>query len=114
MLAPAARVSDFHTCPVLEPVATGNGTATMVPHIGGPILQPGSADVLIAGEHAAMVGVNCSCGALGNLPISQPIDTITSGSSSVMINGKPAARKGDRTLHAGVITTGAATVFIGG
>jgi uncharacterized Zn-binding protein involved in type VI secretion len=32
-----------------------------------------------------------------------PVDVITTGSSTVMINGKPAARRGDRTAHGGVI-----------
>jgi uncharacterized Zn-binding protein involved in type VI secretion len=114
MPAPAARVLDFHTCPVQEPMITGPGTVIEVPHVGGPILQPGSADVLIAGQHAAMVGVHCQCAGPGSLPINQPIDTIITGSSSVMINGKPAARKGDRTAHGGVIAAGEPTVLIGG
>ncbi|MCS3870502.1 putative Zn-binding protein involved in type VI secretion [Chryseobacterium ginsenosidimutans] len=43
-----------------------------------------------------------------------PPDTIASGSSSVMIGGKPAARMGDSTAHGGVIAAGEATVLIGG
>jgi uncharacterized Zn-binding protein involved in type VI secretion len=43
-----------------------------------------------------------------------PPDTIASGSSSVLIGGKPAARMGDSTFHGGVITAGEATVLIGG
>jgi uncharacterized Zn-binding protein involved in type VI secretion len=109
----AARVSDFHTCPVQEPVATGNGTVTSVPHIGGPILPPGSPDVLIAGLPAATVGALCRCTGPGTLPISRPIDVIMTGSYTVMINGKAAARRGDRTEHGGVIVAGTPTVLIG-
>jgi uncharacterized Zn-binding protein involved in type VI secretion len=35
-----------------------------------------------------------------------PMDTIASGSSSVLIGGKQAARMGDSTAHGGVITAG--------
>lgn len=113
MLEFAARVSDFHTCPVLEPQFNGNGTATMIPHIGGPILPPGSADVRIAGQPAATVGAFCQCAGPGNAVVARAVDVITTGSSTVRINGKAAARRGDRTEHGGVIVEGAATVVIG-
>jgi uncharacterized Zn-binding protein involved in type VI secretion len=35
------------------------------------------------------------------------------GSSSVFIEGVPAARKGDTTQHGGIITEGSASVEIG-
>jgi uncharacterized Zn-binding protein involved in type VI secretion len=105
MFAPAARVSDMHTCPKLEPLPQGNGTVAMVPHVGGPILPPGAPTVLIAGQSAATLGDQCLCNG--------PVDMITTGSATVMINGKPAARRGDRTAHGGVIVAGAATVMIG-
>ena len=101
----AARVSDMHTCPKLEPLPQGNGTVTMVPHVGGTILPPGAPTVLISGLPAATMGDRCMCNG--------PVDTITTGSATVMINGKPAARRGDRTAHGGVIVAGAATVMIG-
>ena len=110
----AARVSDFHTCPVVEPRPTGAGTATMIPHIGGPVLPPGSPDVQIAGRAAATVGGFCRCTGPANEWIEQPTDVITTGSSTVRINGKAAARRGDRTAHGGVIAEGAPTVLIGG
>ncbi|HEY8197415.1 MAG TPA: PAAR domain-containing protein [Gemmatimonadales bacterium] len=114
MLEPAARISDMHTCPVMEPVPTGNGTITTFPHVGGPILPPGSADVMIAGQPAAMVGTRCTCTGPASNYLGQLIHTIATGSSTVRINGKAAARRGDRTQQNGVITGGAPTVLIGG
>jgi uncharacterized Zn-binding protein involved in type VI secretion len=79
-------------------------TAT-VPHVGGPILPPGEATVLIEGQPAAKVGDSATC--------TGPPDTLVAGSSSVMIGGSPAARLGDSTAHGGTIVLGAATVMIG-
>ncbi|MCP5017460.1 MAG: hypothetical protein GY938_19655 [Ketobacter sp.] len=42
-----------------------------------------------------------------------PPDRIAKGSSSVIINNKPAARMGDRTAHGGIIVSGMPTVLIG-
>jgi uncharacterized Zn-binding protein involved in type VI secretion len=95
MGAPAARIGDFHVCPMVT------GT---VPHVGGPILM-GSSNVLIAGIPAARVGDMCTC--VG------PPDTIAAGSSTVIIGGMPAARMGDSTAHGGTIMVGAPTVLIG-
>ena len=93
---PAARVSDMHVCPMLN----GN-----VPHVGGPILPPGEATVLLGGVPAAKVGDMATC--------TGPPDTITMGSTTVLIGGKPAARMGDSTAHGGVIVAGLPTVLIG-
>jgi uncharacterized Zn-binding protein involved in type VI secretion len=87
----------MQTCPMV----TG-----IVPHVGGPIVGPGVATVLIAGMPAAVVGDNCVC--VG------PPATIAKGSGTVMIGGKPAARMGDSTAHGGTIILGAPTVMIGG
>lgn len=92
---PAARIGDFHACPMVT------GT---VPHVGGPVAM-GCATVLIAGMPAARVGDMCTC--VG------PPDTIAMGSSTVLIGGMPAARQGDSTAHGGSIVAGAATVLIG-
>lgn len=97
-MASAARITDMHTCPLVNP-----GGA---PHIGGPIMPPGCATVLIGGLPAARVGDMCICAG--------PPDTIASGSSSVMIGGMPAARMGDSTAHGGSIVLGCPTVMIGG
>lgn len=96
-MPPAARLTDMHTCPAV----TG-----IVPHVGGPIIGPGVATVLIASMPAAVLGDNCTC--VG------PPATIVKGSGTVMIGGKPAARLGDSTAHGGTIVVGAPTVIIGG
>ncbi|MEP0249571.1 MAG: PAAR domain-containing protein, partial [Roseobacter sp.] len=85
-MPPAARLTDMHTCPMVTGV---------VPHVGGPIIGPGVATVLIGKMPAAVVGDSCAC--VG------PPDTIAKGSATVMIGGKPAARLGDSTAHGGVI-----------
>ena len=96
-MPPAARLTDMQTCPMVTGV---------VPHVGGPIIGPGEATVLIAKLPAAVAGDNCTC--VG------PPATISKGSGTVMIGGKPAARMGDQTAHGGVIVAGAPTVMIGG
>lgn len=68
--APAARVSDMHTCPAI----TG-----MVPHVGGPILAPGASTVLIGGLPAARSADLASCAG--------PPDAVSSGSPNVNIGG---------------------------
>lgn len=93
----AARVGDMHVCPLVS------GT---VPHVGGPVLPPGTPTVLIGGMPAACVGDMLTC--------TGPPDTIAAGSSLVMIGGKPAARMGDSTAHGGSIVAGCQTVLIGG
>lgn len=95
-MPPAARVNDLHVCPMVT------GT---VPHVGGPVLGPGVATVLIGGLPAAVVGDSASC--------SGPPDSIVAGSATVMIGGKPAARMGDSTAHGGSIVLGDFTVIIG-
>ncbi|MNJ01576.1 PAAR motif protein [compost metagenome] len=76
-----------------------------MPHVGGPVLGPGVATVLIGGLPAAVVGDSASC--------SGPPDSIVAGSATVMIGGKPAARMGDSTAHGGSIVLGDFTVMIG-
>ena len=92
----AARINDMHVCPMV----TG-----AVPHVGGPIIGPGEATVLIGGMPAAVVGDSCTC--------SGPPDSIVMGSTTVLIGGKPAARMGDTTAHGGSIVLGCMTVMIG-
>jgi uncharacterized Zn-binding protein involved in type VI secretion len=96
----AARLTDNHVCPI------HSGDATHAPHIGGPVIGPGSANVFIGGLPAAVKGDNAVC--VG------PVDTITTGSATVYINGKPAARVGDATAHGGTVVAGCASVLIGG
>ncbi len=96
MPQPAARITDLHTCPQVEPGP--------VPHVGGPIVS-GCITVIIGGQPAARIGDQATC--VG------PTDTIAAGSPTVIIGGQPAARIGDATQHGGVITSGFATVVVG-
>ncbi len=93
----AARVNDYHSCPLSDGPK---------PHIGGPILPPGVPTVLIGGLPAATVGDLATCA-------SAP-DQITGGSQTVLIGGRRAARTGDTTAHGGVIIGGLSSVQIGG
>lgn len=93
----AARISDMHTCPMITGV---------VPHVGGPVMPPGSVTVLIGGLPAATVGDMLTCAG--------PPDVIVKGSATVFINQKSAARMGDITAHGGTIILGCLTVNIGG
>lgn len=95
-MPPAARISDFHTCPMVNPGP--------VPHVGGPV-SAGSSDVLIGFMPAARVGDSAVC-----VPA---MDTIAAGAGNVLINNKMAARIGDSTSHGGVIVAGCPTVIIG-
>lgn len=100
-MPPAARITDMHTCPMQTPAFP-----SPILHVGGPVLGPGSINVLIGKMPAAVVGDTCVC--VG------PPDTIVKGSATVMIGGKPAARMGDTTAHGGSIVMGCPTVIIGG
>ncbi len=99
-MPPAARLTDLHACPMIEP---GDPPT---PHVGGPVLGPGVATVLIGQLPAAALGDNTACAG--------PPDVIVQGSQTVLIGGRPAARVGDTTGHGGCIVTGCATVIIGG
>ncbi|SFW12389.1 PAAR domain-containing protein [Chitinophaga sancti] len=97
-MPPAARISDMHTCPLVNPGP--------VPHVGGPVTGPGVPTVMVGGMPAAVVGDILVC--------TGPPDTIVKGSATVLIGGRPAARMGDNTAHGGVIVAGLPTVMIGG
>jgi len=94
--APAARVGDMHVCPL---------TTGPVPHVGGPILPPGSPTVLLGGMPAARMGDMAIC--------TGPPDVLVLGSPTVLIGGMPAVRLGDLTAHGGVVVVGLPTVLIG-
>jgi uncharacterized Zn-binding protein involved in type VI secretion len=95
-MPPAARVTDMHVCPMV----TG-----IIPHVGGPILPPGSPTVLIGFLPAARMTDMLTC--VG------PPDMIAMGSPTVLIDFLMAARMGDPTDHGGVIILGEPTVMIG-
>ncbi len=97
--SPAARLGDLAVCPLVTP------GIPPIPHVGGPIIHPVIATVLIAGMPAATVG--------SLIAEVGPPATIVIGSSTVLIGGMPAARLGDSTSHGGVIVVGAPTVLIG-
>lgn len=100
-MPPAARLGDFHQCPLSTPAGP-----VQVPHVGGPIAGPGAVTVLIGGMPAAKVGDLATC--VG------PPDSIVKGSMTVQVMGMPAARLGDKTAHGGTIMVGFPTVQIGG
>lgn len=97
-MPPAARITDFHACPMVTP-----GTPP-IPHVGGPIMK-GSLNVLTGKLAQARVGDPAVC--VG------PMDSIAKGSSGVFVNKMAAARMGDPTAHGGSITIGLPTVIIG-
>lgn len=100
-MPPAARLFDFHQCPLSTPVGP-----VAIPHVGGPILGPGAPTVLIGGLPAAKVGDLALC--IG------PPDAIVKGSATVKVMGLPAARMGDKTAHGGTVVMGFPMVMIGG
>jgi len=95
-MPPAARITDMHTCPMVNPGP--------VPHVGGPVVA-GCATVLIGYMPAARVGDSLVC-----VPAT---DSISQGSSTVVIGNANAARIGDPTSHGGVVVAGCPTVIIG-
>lgn len=92
----AARITDFHSCPMVNPGP--------VPHVGGLVLS-GEPTVIIGYQPAARVGDSALC-----VPAT---DSIASGDSSVIIGNKAAARQGDPTTHGGRIVAGCPSVIIG-
>lgn len=95
-MPPAARITDLHTCPKVEPGP--------VPHVGGPVIV-GEVTVFIGFRPAARVGDKLTC--IG------PPDSVSKGEPTVRIGGKDAARLGDPTSHGGIIVKGCPTVLIG-
>jgi len=96
----AARITDMHVCPMVTPATVP------IPHVGGPVTGPCVPTVLIGKLPAAVVSDMLVC--VG------PPDSIVTGSATVLIGGKPAARVGDLTAHGGSIVIGFPTVMIGG
>jgi uncharacterized Zn-binding protein involved in type VI secretion len=88
----AARFGDLHSCPV---------------HGGGVIIPPTSLDTVTGARQQARVGDRIAC------PYGPP-DFIVTGSACAFVNGLMAARMGDKTMHGGVLITGALDVEIGG
>jgi uncharacterized Zn-binding protein involved in type VI secretion len=96
---PAARVTDFHMCPMITP------GVPPIPHVGGPIPPPCEITVLTGGLPQARVTDMALC--VG------PPDMIVMGSMTVLVGGPP-ARIMDPEMHGGMIMLGEFTVLIGG
>lgn len=98
MAKPGARVRDLHECKTPVPK----------PHVNGPIAPPCSLDVEYDGRAAARASDRALC--------QVPPNFIVTGSGTVSVNGLPAARLDDLTMHPppGHITTGSSDVLIGG
>jgi len=96
---PAARIGD----------STAHGTPL------GP--GPGSPDVLIGGRPAWRAGSDSHlCPLLNPGGAPHGSGTVAAGSTTVLINGSPAARMGDQLIESGppnVIVAGEPTVLIG-
>jgi len=90
----------MHVCPMVTP------GLPPIPHVGGPIIGPGAATVLISFLPAAVMGDSAVC--VG------PPDSVVKGSGTVLICSKPAVRMGDTCAHGGSIVLGCPTVMIGG
>ena len=87
MSQPAARIMDFHTCPLVLPPGP---FLPPVAHVGGPVVS-GQPNVLVAMSPAARVTDMCTCAGVPDL--------VLSGAFNVLIGNMPAARMGDSTLH---------------
>ena len=107
---PAAKQGDrvvaVDTHIVMVPAPPGPPTPTPLPHPFAGLLSGGlSADVKISGRSAATVGstadnvpphVPAAPGSFQRPPANK--GTVQQGSPTVKINGKPAARNGDKAL----------------
>lgn len=98
-MKPAARVGDPHTCT----------TPTPAPHVGGPVQPPCSSLMLTDGRPQARASDRLTCAV-------PPPNFIVTGSGSCLIDGLPAARATDKTMHPppGSIVTGSTNLLIGG
>ncbi len=130
MTQPAARHTDTVTAIDTHVVNTPESGPKPLPHpFSGPLAEQLSADVLIGTQPAATIGsvahnlpphVPTPPGTSFQLPPSNR-GTVHTGSATVLINGKGAARQGDTVmtcndptdLPVGTITTGEPTVVIG-
>ncbi|MCK6067910.1 MULTISPECIES: PAAR domain-containing protein [Microbacterium] len=101
---PALRVGDMAACPLSEGVTV---------HIGGPITPAaGVPAVLIGGMPAAV-----AAGTPGGIVCASPAPNgLATGSATVLIGGRPAARLGDMSIHGIPVGPGpgCTTVIIGG
>ncbi len=99
-MPPGAILTNMHTCPMQTPAVPP------IPHVGGPIVSPGTPTVMLGGMPVACVGSSCVC--VG------PPDSIVKGSATVMMGGMPCSRVGDMTAHGGSVVACCPTVMVGG
>jgi uncharacterized Zn-binding protein involved in type VI secretion len=92
----AARLTGLHACPI---------STVPVPDVSCFVGGRCVPTILIGFLLAAVVGDALICAG--------PPDVIVSGSTTVLIGGRPAARVGDTTAHGGKIVAGCPTVIIG-
>ncbi|MBS0123539.1 PAAR domain-containing protein [Thetidibacter halocola] len=93
---PVCLLGDLHVCPIVMP----NG----VPHLGGPVTNPGQAIVRVTGRPVAVVTGQTIC---TGVPCPDPM---VKGSLIVRIMGLPVMRVTDLTSHGGQMTTGSPIV----
>lgn len=100
MTMPAARLGDFHMCPMVTPAPVP------VPHVGGPVIK---------GEFTVLTGMMPQARITDNAICVGPPDMIAKGSATVLVGKLPAARiVMDTCMHGGMVTVGCFTVLIGG
>lgn len=83
---------------------------------GTPLSGAGSPDVIIGGQPAWRVGVDFHACPLSSGPVPHVGGVVPAGSTTVLINGVPAARQGDVITESGppnTIVAGCPTVMIG-
>lgn len=84
-----------HVCPMV----TG-----LVPHVGGPIIGPGSPGVFVNGTPVSVMGDACIC--------CGPPDMIIQGYPGVFADGVPVVVQGCMTAHGGIIPAGVPGVMV--
>ena len=89
---PVCCQGDMHVCPIVVPPG--------VPHVGGPVTNPGQTIVKIAGRYAAVVTGQTTCTGMPGP------DPIVKGSAIVKIMGLPLVRVTDMTAHGGQMVVG--------
>jgi uncharacterized Zn-binding protein involved in type VI secretion len=95
MPMPAAMLTSMHVCPQVT---------VIIPHVGGPVISSGAPTVKYSSLPAVCLGDTAVC--VG------PPDKVIKGSSTVMVNNKPAARMTDQAAHGGLIVLGFPTILI--
>ncbi|HSF97381.1 MAG TPA: PAAR domain-containing protein [Ornithinibacter sp.] len=79
---------------------------------GGTVVGPGVPTVLIGGMPAAVVGDMHAC-VIPSPPPHPPATPFPAGSSTVLIQGRPALRQGDSCVCGASVLVGLPTVVLG-